>query len=124
MLMARSVVRYRWLGRLVAGASRREARASAQQYIHAFMDSLRQPPTRARHANVLMHLMGYLRTALDSADRRELLGLIHAYRMGHVPRIVPLTLLNHHFRRHPHPYVAGQYYLEPPPAELMLRCGA
>lgn len=123
-LMAHSTERYRSLGRLVAGASRREARVRAHEYIHAFMDTLRQAPTRARHANVLMHLMGYLKRAIDSADKRELLALIHAYRAGHVPRIVPLTLLNHHFRRHPHPYVAGQYYLEPPPDELMLRCGA
>jgi uncharacterized protein YbgA (DUF1722 family)/uncharacterized protein YbbK (DUF523 family) len=124
MLMAHSTERYRTLGQLVAGASKREARAVAEKYIHAFMDTMRQTPTRARHANVLMHLMGYLKKALDNADKRELLALIHAYRVGHVPRIVPLTLLNHHFRRHPHPYVAGQYYLEPPPDELMLRCGS
>ncbi len=123
MLMAHSTERCRSLGRLVAGARQREARVLAQKYIHAFMDTLRRAPTRARHANVLMHLTGYLKTAIDSADKRELLGLIHAYRIGHVPRIVPLTLLNHHFRRHPHPYVAGQYYVEPPPDELMLRCG-
>lgn len=123
MLMAHSTERYRSLGRLVAGASKRKGHAVAERYIHTFMDTLRQTPTRARHANVLMHLMGYLKKALDSADKRELLALIHAYRVGHVPRIVPLTLLNHHFRRHPHPYVAGQYYLEPPPEELMLRCG-
>lgn len=124
MLMAHSAERYRSLGRLVAGASKREARAVAQKYIHAVMDTLRQVPTRARHANVLLHLMGYLKTAIDSTDKRELLALIHAYRIGRVPRIVPLTLLNHHFRRHPHPYVAGQYYLESPPDELMLRCGS
>jgi uncharacterized protein YbgA (DUF1722 family) len=34
---------------------------------------------------------------------------------------VPITLLKHHFRRHPHPTMAGQTYLEPHPAELMLR---
>jgi uncharacterized protein YbgA (DUF1722 family)/uncharacterized protein YbbK (DUF523 family) len=124
MIMAHGTERYRALGRLVAGASRREARAVADKYIHAFMHTLRHTPTRARHANVLMHLMGYLKKTLDSADKYELLALIHAYRVGHVPRIVPLTLLNHHFRRHPHPYVVGQYYLEPPPDELMLRCGS
>jgi uncharacterized protein YbgA (DUF1722 family) len=70
-----------------------------------------------------MHVMGYLKKAIDADDKRELLQRIHAYRVGHVPRIVPLTLLNHHLRRHPQPYLAGQHYLEPGPDELMLRCG-
>jgi len=47
--------------------------------------------------------------------------VVESYRRGYVPLVVPLTLFNHHFRRHPHPYVEGQIYLEPHPAELMLR---
>ena len=38
-----------------------------------------------------------------------------------LPLVVPLTLLQHHFRRHPHAWVAEQTYLQPYPAELMLR---
>ena len=70
---------------------------------------------------VLQHLMGYLKNALDAADRAELLELIDAYREGRLPLIVPITLLRHHFRRHPHPYIERQIYLAPHPAELMLR---
>jgi uncharacterized protein YbgA (DUF1722 family) len=38
-----------------------------------------------------------------------------------VPLIVPLTLFAHHLRRHEVSYLAGQVYLRPHPAELMLR---
>ncbi len=124
MLMAHSPERYRALGRLIAGVSRAKVRATADKYVLAFMDALRVPPTRARHTNVLMHVMGYFKKDLDTADKRELLERIHAYRRGHVPRIVPLTLLNHYLRRHPQPYLAGQHYLDPGPDELMLRCGS
>ena len=40
---------------------------------------------------------------------------------GLVPLVVPITLLNHHFRRHPDDYVSRQHYLAPHPRELMLR---
>jgi uncharacterized protein YbgA (DUF1722 family) len=38
-----------------------------------------------------------------------------------VPLIVPLTLLKHHLRRHPHNYLARQAYLQPHPEDLSLR---
>ncbi|MBI1851756.1 MAG: DUF1722 domain-containing protein [Planctomycetes bacterium] len=38
-----------------------------------------------------------------------------------VPLVVPLTLLKHHFTRHPQLWVASQIYLQPHPKELMLR---
>ena len=82
------------------------------------------PATRAtarRHTNVLMHVMGYLKTRLRRADKQELLELIEDYRQDRVPRIVPITMLKHHFRNHPDDYIAGQTYLNPDPVELKLR---
>jgi uncharacterized protein YbgA (DUF1722 family) len=70
---------------------------------------------------VLQHLAGFLKSELDAGDRQELAERIDAYRRGLVPLIVPITLLSHHFRRHPAPWVQEQVYLDPYPAELMLR---
>jgi len=56
--------------------------------------------------------------------------LIEDYRQELVPLIVPLTLLQHHLRRHsvppalagrPGEWVHQQVYLNPYPKELMLR---
>lgn len=121
ILMSHGTEYYRALGRLVADAGSTEINALAQQYIHGFMTALAHPATRKRHSNVLQHLMGYLKKRLDSADKAELLEIIEAYRQGEVPLIVPVTLLNHHFRRHPNEYVAQQIYLAPHPRGLMLR---
>ena len=85
------------------------------------MATLKRRATRKSHANVLMHLMGFLKRSIDPEDKSELLETIEAYRVGQVPLVVPMTLLKHHFRRHPDPYVTGQHYLEPHPKELMLR---
>jgi uncharacterized protein YbgA (DUF1722 family) len=47
--------------------------------------------------------------------------VIGQYRHGIVPLVVPLTLLKHHFRQHPDPYIAQQVYLQPHPENLSLR---
>jgi uncharacterized protein YbgA (DUF1722 family)/uncharacterized protein YbbK (DUF523 family) len=122
-LMAHDVEGYRALGRFVARAGRRVSRETGHEYIRRLMESLKRPATQARHANVLMHLMGYLKKRLDAADKAEMLELIHAYRRGEAPFAAPLILLRHHFRRFPDPYIAQQTYLHPDPRELLLRGG-
>ena len=122
-LMAHDVGAYRALGRLVARAGRRHQKETGREYLIHLMQAFQRLATRSRHANVLMHLMGHLKKQLDAADKAELLEAIHAYRRGEVPFAAPLTLLRHHFRRHPDPYIAGQTYLNPDPRELLLRGG-
>ena len=86
------------------------------------MQSLAVLATNAKHANVLYHLLGYLKTHLDAADKEEAVKVIEEYRRGLVPLIVPVTLLKHHIRRHPVPdWVHQQVYLNPYPKELLLR---
>ena len=122
-LLTHGTETHRQLGRLVAQAGRKGLRVLADDYIRRFMAALAYPATPARHANVMMHLLGYLKQELDADDKAELLEQIHAFRAGEAPLAAPLTLLRHHFRRFPHPYVAQQTYLYPDPRELLLRGG-
>jgi len=121
LLMAHGQPAYRELGRLVADAGKADIEALAQDYIRRLMQALAKPATPRQHVNVLQHLMGYLKESLDAVDRAELVETIEDYRQGLVPLVVPITLLKHHFRRHPQPYVERQHYLSPHPKELMLR---
>lgn len=110
------------LGQLVAGAGKSDDFAGlCREYIQRLMAAMKQPVMRGQHCNVLQHMMGYVSDAIDADDRAELNDIILRYQQGFVPLIVPLTLLNHHFRKHPHPYIDRQNYLNPHPAELMLR---
>lgn len=120
-LMAHGTEPYRALGRLVAEAGRRPIRELADEYIAGLMQALRRRATARRHTDVLMHVMGYLKQRLDRDDKEELLGLIDGYRRDRVPRIAPITLLKHHFRKHPNDYIAAQTYMNPDPLELKLR---
>ncbi|MFW6380338.1 MAG: YbgA family protein [Halorhodospira sp.] len=120
LLMAHDEQRMRALGRLVSDLGEGALASVAERYIHAFMTALAQPATRGRHANVLYHLLGYLKQELEPADRREAVAVIEQYRTGMVPLIVPLTLLRHHFRHWPDPYVQRQFYLYWSPPDLAL----
>lgn len=120
-LLAHNETAYRELGRLVANAGKADIDVLAGEYFSLLMQTLKEPATRKKHTNVLMHIMGYVKDALDSDDKQELLDVLERYRIGQVPLIVPLTLLKHHLRKHPDPYIAQQVYLNPHPEELMLR---
>jgi uncharacterized protein YbgA (DUF1722 family) len=110
------------MGRLVAQPGSLPWAELVEVYGHLLMEGLGVLGTPGKHANVLQHLMGFLKDALPREDKAELLGLIADYRQGLVPLIVPLTLLQHHLRRHPVPdWVHQQVYLNPYPKELMLR---
>lgn len=121
LIMAHSQAAYRELGRMVADAGSADLSVLADRYVAKLMSTLRKPASARQHVNVLHHLMGYLKRYLDADDRAELVEMIQQYRDGLVPLIVPITLLRHHFRRHPVAYVDRQHYLVPHPKELMLR---
>ncbi|MDZ7842588.1 MAG: DUF523 and DUF1722 domain-containing protein [Gammaproteobacteria bacterium] len=121
LIMSHSQKAYRELGRMVADCGTGESRAFGARYISALMAALRIRATRKNHANVLQHVQGYLKDHIDGEDKQELNEVIETYRLGRVPLVVPITLLNHHFRRHPDEYMQRQYYLNPHPPELMLR---
>jgi uncharacterized protein YbgA (DUF1722 family)/uncharacterized protein YbbK (DUF523 family) len=120
-LLAHSPAIYRELGRLVATLKQTPRAVFRESYERGFMDALAHVASRGRNANVLQHAAGHLKNSLDSASRGELAELIHDYRKGLVPLIVPVTLIGHHVRRHEIDYLNGQVFLEPHPKELMLR---
>ncbi len=121
LILSHSQETYRQLGRMVAEAGKADLAALSADYISRLMTALKRPATPRQHVNVLQHLLGYLKEQLDTLDREEMLETIEQYRRGLLPLIVPITLIRHHFRRHPDPYVMRQFYLSPHPKELMLR---
>ena len=121
LILSHSQETYRQLGRMVAEAGKADLEQLAADYVARLMTALKRPATPRQHVNVLQHLLGYLKEQLDTLDREEMVETIEQYRQGLLPLIVPITLIRHHFRRHPDPYVMRQFYLSPHPKELMLR---
>lgn len=112
---------YRALGPIVAATRPGNLAAGLARYEEGYLDVFRHTATRRRHTNVLQHLAGHLKKAIEQDDRSELADVIDRYREGLLPLVVPITLLRHHTRRHGSDWLRSQTYLDPYPDELMLR---
>jgi uncharacterized protein YbbK (DUF523 family)/uncharacterized protein YbgA (DUF1722 family) len=110
-VLAHTTDGYRRLGRLVADAKGMDRAELREAYTSELMRSMTLLATPKKHANVLMHMLGYFRGQIDTGDREELLNAINEYRVGRMSRLVSLTLIRHHVRRGQVAYLAGQTYL-------------
>lgn len=121
IIMSHDQIYYQKLGRLVAAASKQDVAEKSKEYLLELMAGLKIRATRKNHVNVLQHIQGYLKNYLDKEDKQEMIQTIENYRTGMVPLIVPITLLNHFFRKHPNDYIENSWYMRPYPAELSLQ---
>lgn len=111
---------YQDLGQMLSNVTKGAVEDVAGRYIALLMRRLKKIAGRKNHVNVLQHIQGFLKKELDADDKAELCEVIEAYRQGEIPLIVPITLLRHHFRKCPDPYIDSSYYLSPYPAPLSL----
>ncbi len=121
IIMSREQTAYRKLGQLVASTGKHNLQENAVDYLNQLMSALKIRATRKNQVNVLQHIQGYLKNCLDRDDKQELVQTIENYRVGLVPLVVPITLLNHFFRKHPNDYISNSWYMKPYPSELCLQ---
>lgn len=119
-VMSHHLVSYKQLGQLLADTEI-PLEEKAHKYIHGLMAALKTPATRKNHVNTLAHIQGYFSEQLIPDQRQELTEQIEQYRLGLVPLMAPLTLINHYLRLFPKPYLQNQSYLAPYPKDLRLR---
>jgi uncharacterized protein YbgA (DUF1722 family)/uncharacterized protein YbbK (DUF523 family) len=111
LVMAHHLPSYKSIGRLLANTKSMPVEELADALIAQLMHALGQVSTRRTNSNVLQHMAGYLKRKLSPAHRQRLAALIHDYRLGHIPLIVPITLLQHHLADHPDQYLQEQVFL-------------
>lgn len=146
LLMAHSPAHLRQLGRIASGAGsapngktmsggtksggtasgrpgggKPSARELYAAYLPPLMEAIKLQFTVKKNVNVLNHLTGYFKRNLAPDEKQELIEVIEDYHRGLTPLIVPITLIRHYVRKYGEPYLACQIYLNPHPAELMLR---
>ena len=121
LVMAHHVPSYKILGRMLADAGKQDIATLADEFIATLMAALTYRATRRSHSNVLYHLSGYLKRDVPGAERQRLKDLIEQYRLGHIPLVVPVTMLKHHFAYSPNAYIDNQVFMAPYPDELQLR---
>lgn len=122
LVMSHHVQSYKALGKLLARADL-ELADMAHQYITGLMAALKHLSNRKSHTNTLLHLQGYFKKYLTKPQKQELVEKIEDYRLGTLPLLVPLTLINHYLREFTSDYLSSQVYLSPYPDDLKLRYG-
>jgi len=120
-IMAHSTKHLSAMGNLVATGKNTDPEKLFSSYQESLLEALHLKATVKKNVNVLQHIMGYFKKHLTSDEKAELLGIIESYSRHQLPLVVPLTLLNHYIRKYKVEYLQNQTYLEPHPAELMLR---
>ena len=121
LILSHSQTHYRALGKLVAQGKSLPVETLYDHYELQLLESLNLKATVKKNINVLLHLLGYFKKELSADEKQEVLEIIERYREGHVPLIVPVTLINHFVRKYQQPYLLQQVYLNPHPVELKLR---
>ena len=121
LILSHSPKDYRLLGKLVAQAGEIPRQELYARYQTLLMTALNLKTTVKKNVNVLFHIMGFFKKIFSTSEKEELLEVIDNYRMGYIPLIVPITLLNHYIRKYDQGYLMNQYYLNPHPVELKLR---
>lgn len=120
-ILAHDPAGYRAMGRIVAEAGTRPRAELEADYRRAFGKVLAARPTRGRHTNALMHVLGPMRSRLDQDRRRAVAAAIDAYYRGEVPLDAPIALLRETAEAVRHTYLSQQTYLDPYPADLLAR---
>jgi uncharacterized protein YbgA (DUF1722 family)/uncharacterized protein YbbK (DUF523 family) len=121
LLLSHSSVHYRSMGKLVANGKNHSKDELFAAYETQLLEALKLKTTLKKNINVLQHILGYFKKKLSADEKKEVLEIIEQYRIGNVPLIVPITLLNHFVRKYQEPYLMNQTYLNPHPADLKLR---
>jgi uncharacterized protein YbgA (DUF1722 family) len=121
LLLSHSTKHYRMMGSLVAEGKAHGLQELYSKYETLLLEALKLKATVNKHFNVLQHMMGYFKKQLAREEKQELLSIFQDYKEGHIPLIVPITLVNHYVRKYKEPYLSRQDYLQPHPVELQLR---
>jgi len=108
------------MGKLIAAGRQLSVEELYRQYLALLKQALQMKATSKKHCNVLQHIFGYFKRDLSADEKQEALDLVENYRLGLVPLVVPITLLNHFVRKYDQPYLKHQVYLHPHPKELKL----
>lgn len=111
------------LGDLVSRAGTLPAAELRPAYEQRFAEAMAAPATRGRHVNVLEHIFGHLRDALDAPSRRCLLDRVEAFARGRAPLAGTLIRFREAAERAGVDYIRRQTYLAPYPDDLLRALG-
>ena len=121
LIYAKSQTSYKELGNIVANHEKRELDEVLALYKEAFLKAIAIKGSINKTYNVLLHIFGYFKKHISSAEKEELLQSCDEYKKGIIPLIAVIKQINLYVKRFDMEYLQTQKFLNPYPSELALR---
>jgi len=119
LLMAYHQANQKQLGKITANHENNKAEVVIENYKIVLEQSLLRPLRRGTNINMLMHLLGYFKTALTKEEKAYFLDLLENYSMKKLPLSVPIAVIHSWVIRFKEPYLSRQTIFRPYPKEIM-----
>lgn len=100
MLAAHNEKVAKHLGQLLSQLKGQNIEHVAHHYITEFMQAMKLPVSRKRHASILLRMQRFMKRKLEPREKQELSGLIEHYKKGLVPLVVPMTLVRFFMKKY------------------------
>lgn len=106
------------MGKIAANQDGKSCPALFSEYEALLVSALSQQPSISRNINVLLHVLGYFKKYLNSAEKSFFLEQLELYNQKRIPFSVMLGVLKSWVVRFDEPYLKGQTLFEPFPSTL------
>jgi uncharacterized protein YbgA (DUF1722 family)/uncharacterized protein YbbK (DUF523 family) len=106
------------LGTIVANHDKMDFTAVSIKYLKQLESMMSNQPAKSRYINVMLHIMGYFKNQLSSAEKAHFLDMLELYRSSRIPQSAIMTMLGSWGVRFNNEYLKGQTVFNPFPMEL------
>lgn len=121
LLLSKSTVLYRQMGSVVAHTLKDNLVDQLEVYQDLLYQALAIHSKRGQMINTLDHIYGYFKKQLTPAEKQHYQDSVSEFRLGVVPLIAVIKVLEQFLKHYGSDYLANQVFFHPYPPELALR---
>jgi uncharacterized protein YbgA (DUF1722 family) len=120
VIMDHSATDLKMLGKIAANSTNSSALQVYEQYYKQFFTTLGVQATVKKRTNTLMHIMGYFKKELSSAEKQEVLVMFSEFKEGILNYMTPQRFFEFMTKKHNEVYLTDQYFFSPYPKEMKI----
>jgi uncharacterized protein YbgA (DUF1722 family)/uncharacterized protein YbbK (DUF523 family) len=118
ILMEHSPHNLSMLGKIAANSDKKDMHIVMKHYKKLMIETLCIETDLNKRFNVLLHLFGYVKDYLNSAEKKRVLSIFEDFRDGISQYMIPVEILNLLVHTYSVDYLADHYYFNPYPKKL------
>lgn len=119
ILMEYDQNKMRELGKICSSKNEKTIELVFESYKKIFFKTIEKPPQTKNRVNVFYHLLGFLKNELSFDEKLIIHKMIEDYKVGVLPYLVPLKMIEFLVLKYEQYYLKGHYYFAPFPLEML-----